>query len=346
VLDSDAKFILISGSNGVGKTNILEAISLLAPGRGLRSAKFNDILRSAPKPANDWVVRSVIASQGDTNSIATAYSKEDRVKRQIKINETIVKKQSEVLDYVRILWLTPQMDGVFMSSPSVRRRFLDRLTYNFFPSHAKNVAEYEYFTRSRSKILSEIKYDDIWLTNIEKRIADISLPIAKIRLESLQLMNSHIKSLKTKFLKPIMSVKGSVEEMLDESEGDEVHEYILQQLRNNRVRDARAKRSNYGTHLSDLKVTNTNKNIEAALSSTGEQKAMLISILLGQIKAMNELFNCKPIVLLDEVFAHLDDERKEQLADELKQLEAQVWITSTESDLSKYFPESVNLMIK
>lgn len=345
-IKTNSKFILISGSNGAGKTNILEAVSLLSPGRGLRGAKFDHIIKNTPEPANDWVVRSEIESEDDSNRIATAFNTENNLKRLIKINETVIKKHSDVLDFLRIIWLTPQMDGIFISSPSTRRKFIDRLSYNFFPEHARNVSEYEHYNRSRLKIIADRNYDEIWVGGIERKIAEKAIAIAKTRVESLDLMNDHISKLKTHFLKPHLRVKGNVEELISEQSDDEIYNNILAHLKSNRIRDAKSKRSNYGTHLSDLKAINTFKNIEASYCSTGEQKAMLISVLLGQIKAMNSLFKCKPIVLLDEVFAHLDEDRREQLANELKDLDAQIWITSTDDNLNELFPESVDVVVK
>lgn len=337
-VDTNHKFILISGQNGSGKTNLLEAISLLAPGRGLRSAKFEDILGKLTEPANEWAVCSEVNYHDDINRIATGYLKQSiNAKRIIKINETVLQKQSEVLHYLKIIWLTPQMDGIFLDSPSVRRRLLDRLSYNFYPEHAIEVAKYEHFMRSRMKLLSNDNYDELWVNNLEKSIIDAAINIAKTRVECVDLINKYIAELKTAFIKPHLQVKGNIEEMLSEVDLDKIRENIKQQFKNNRFRDAKSKRTNFGTHLSDLKVVNLQKNVSANHSSTGEQKAMLISMLLAQIKAMNDLFNCAPIVLLDEVFAHLDENRRSQLAQELNDLQAQIWITSTEPDLAKVF---------
>ncbi len=337
-VDTDHKFILISGQNGTGKTNLLEAISLLAPGRGLRTAKFEDIVSKISSPANEWAVCSVVNSNDDSNRIATGYSRQtSNAKRIIKINETVLQKQSEVLQYLKIIWLTPQMDGIFLDSPSTRRKLIDRLSYNFYPEHATEVAKYEHYLRSRIKLLTNGSYDEIWVDNLEKSIVEAAINIARKRIECIDLLNKYISELKTAFIKPILQVKGQVEDMVLESGQDDLKDVLKQHFKSNRFRDAKSKRTNFGTHTSDLKVINSQKSINANLSSTGEQKGMLISMVLAQIKAMNDLFNCTPIVLFDEVFTHLDEKRREQLAIELKDLKAQIWVTSTEPELEKVF---------
>ncbi len=339
-VETDHKFILISGQNGVGKTNMLEAISLLSPGRGLRSAKFEEIIGGMQEPANEWAVSSLVNSNNDQNRIATGFAKQsNNAKRIIKVNETVLQKQGEVLQYLKIMWLTPQMDGIFLDSPSARRKLLDRLAYNFYPEHAIEVSKYEHFVRSRIKLLTSEKYDQLWLTQIEKSIADVAVNIARKRIECLDLLNKYIAEIKTEFIKPFLQVKGNVEDLTLHHGLDEVRELVTEHLLTNRFRDAKSKRTNFGTHISDLKAVNISKDINANLCSTGEQKAMLISMLLAQIKAMNDLFNETPIVLLDEVFAHLDENRRSQLAEELNNLKAQIWITSTEPELEKVFKE-------
>ncbi len=229
------------------------------------------------------------------------------------------------------------MDGIFLDSPSTRRKLIDRLSYNFYPEHATEVAKYEHYLRSRIKLLTNGSYDEIWVDNLEKSIVEAAINIARKRIECIDLLNKYISELKTAFIKPILQVKGQVEDMVLESGQDDLKDVLKQHFKSNRFRDAKSKRTNFGTHTSDLKVINSQKSINANLSSTGEQKGMLISMVLAQIKAMNDLFNCTPIVLFDEVFTHLDEKRREQLAIELKDLKAQIWVTSTEPELEKVF---------
>lgn len=338
----DCKINILHGENGVGKTNILEAISLLSPGKGLRSSRFSEMINNT---AHDWTIYSEIFANDNVAKVGSNYESRSSVKRQIKIDGSFLTKHTEILNYVRVIWLTPQMDGLFLDSPSVRRKFLDRMVYNFNPEHANLVCRYENLVKSRLKIITQPNFDSVWVNNIEKLITDFAYEIAVSRVNCIRMLSDNLKNFKTAFLIPTLSVKGQIEEMLEQGlSKDEIHTHIKYSFEKNRERDGRFKKTHYGTHISDLKALNPKKDIDAALCSTGEQKAMLVSLILAQTWVLNSQYNIHPIVLLDEVFTHFDNERRTQLANELEGLAGQFFITTTELDLNKLFASSASLV--
>lgn len=319
-IDDLSSFVQIIGPNGSGKTNVLEAISLLAPGRGLHKGDFSDMLSTNQSIYRDWSVRADIDS--DLHISTGAIPVESQSKRVSYINGEKVKNQAELLQVLRIIWLTPQMDDIFISPASNRRKFLDRITYNFHPEHAANSAKYDYFTRSRLKLLMSDSYDKIWLSQLEAKMAQYAKCIFELRNSALEIIKSFLLSEKSAFLSPILHLEESGEGMNEED--------ILRTLHNNRGIDRLRGRSNFGPHRSDLVAWHPNKNIKASLCSTGEQKAMLVSLMLSQAKALKKHCNHPPVVLLDELFTHLDLSAQQNLLDCLKEFQCQIWSTSTE----------------
>ena len=338
-IDCDRKFVLILGKNGSGKTNILEAISLFSAGKGMRSCKNTDIITDFDKSLAEWVVSASYFNEGVNYKILLGYKFGNIIssngKKVIKINEEELKKKADILNVLRIIWLTPQMENLFLESPSVRRKFLDRIAFNFFPKHAKQITEYEYFLQSRSKILSDIEWDKNWLEQIEIKIAGLSTQIISNRLECIKFINSCLDTFSINYLKPLLSVKGEIEDMLERAAISKVNELVSEKLKQSRACDAKSKRCSMGAHKSELIVIDREKNRYANLCSTGEQKSMIIALLLGQSHAIYGYSKVSPILLLDEIFAHLDSTRKERLISELKKTPSQIWISSTDMNADK-----------
>lgn len=323
-ISSAVKFVLITGDNGAGKTNILEAISLLSPGKGFRNAKSLE-LPNKFGDSKEWSVFAELHEDSGAHKIGTGLIANSN-KKIFRANESTLQKQQDILDFIRVIWLTPQMDGLFLDTPSTRRKFLDRVSFNLFPEHAVHSMHYQYAMKSRNRLLSDNNFDDIWLSNLENSMVENGIKIMETRYKTIEILQSSIDEMESGFLKPKLDISCSLSTSIPDSEYKE-------KLKNSRIKDSRSKRCSFGSHTADLKALHPIKEIDSSFCSTGEQKAMLISLLIGQVKVLNQNGNIQPIVLLDEIFAHLDETKKKQLMDELKKLNAQFWVTST--DLSK-----------
>lgn len=329
------KYILIAGSNGIGKTNILEAISLLSPGRGFRNIKFSEIPNKATN-SNTWSVYTELHESFGGHRLGTGII--DSKKKIFRVNGENLQRQQDILQFIRVVWLTPQMDGLFLDSPSARRKYIDRVTFNFFPEHANNTLHYQYAMRSRNKLLVDNVSDDIWLTNLESSMVEYGKKIASLRLKSIEMLNDAMSSIKSGFLRPELKMDETFDADIDEAQ-------YKAELKQSRMKDLKRRGCSLGPHKSDVVAKHPVKQIEALYCSTGEQKAMLISLTLGQVIVLNKNCNIKPIVLLDEVFAHLDEDRKKQLLLELENLDAQFWITTTEIDNAPSIDEDLNMIL-
>ncbi len=326
--------VVLYGHNGAGKTNILEAISLLAPGRGLRGAKLAEL-----NPAiggKNWVVTARLNGAEGEVLIGTGRDAEndsDKERREVRVDGRPAKAGADLARHIRLLWLTPQMEQLFQGSNSEARRFLDRLTYHFDDEHASHVNAYETSMRERNKLL-EKNGDAAWLSAIEHAMAQKASAIAASRLSALTTLNNTIGESTLSFPKPHLKVKGEVEELISNGVSAlQAEDYLVASLAANRNLDRGAGRTLVGTHRSELVVTHREKNMEASQCSTGEQKALLLSIILAQSRAGARWNGITPIILLDEVVAHLDPSRRLELFDEIHSSGAQVWMTGTDASL-------------
>lgn len=324
-INFDAQTTVIYGSNGSGKTNLLEAISLLTPGRGIRSCKLEDIKKHGQ---DEWSVFSEV----DGYKVASGLEA-GRQRRTIKIDGEKQSGGNALAEYVSCVWLTPQIDGIFLEGSGDRRRFFDRLIYNFDPEHASRVAIYENAMRERLKLLKDGHNDPIWLKSLEQRMAEYGVAIAAARIEVIGYLQNAIDKSETDFPTPEIRIESDYEASLIESSALDVEEKLLADLAESRMHDMRSGRSNIGVHRSDFQVNFKEKNVPAHLCSTGEQKGLLISIILGLARLLRERRNKTPIILLDEVVAHLDETRRQQLFAELHNLGCQSFLTGTEKAL-------------
>lgn len=315
---------LIVGNNGIGKTNILEAISLLSPGKGLKSVHFNDICKVGN---NSWLTKFNLQSKVGKTEIISSFSSLDR-SRKIQYNGSQI-SSSELPNLLNVVWTTPQMESLFLDGASARRRYLDRVVYNFDNNHAKHLAKYEHFVRERKKILAQVNFasEGDWLGNLEEKIAIEANLIYKARQNAINLMQNAINSLDSKFPKANLKL-GSLSEDIEKCENF-VEEYSLI-LKKNRQKDSYSKRTNFGVHKTDLLVFHSDKDRSASQCSTGEQKALLISLIIASIEFILHNTKTKPILLLDELFVHLDDTRKKYLSDYIIATKLQTFITTTD----------------
>jgi DNA replication and repair protein RecF len=315
-LDPGPGFVLLSGPNGSGKTNILEAVSLLTPGRGLRQVAIGEMARAAGPGGF-----AVAARLHDGVDIGTGTTPTAPERRQVRING-VATSVNALADRMAILWLTPAMDRLFSDSAGARRRFLDRLTLAVEPGHAHHAARYEAAMRARNKLLAEPDgADPSWLSALEAGMAEHGDALADARTRTVGSLSD------------ALDVGGhgdfpSASLALSGWSGDD----LAQRLRTNRGRDAAAGRAIDGPHRQDLLVTHRAKQQPASLGSTGEQKALLIGIILAHADVVAARRGERPILLLDEVAAHLDPARRHGLFERLAG-RGQVWMTATEASL-------------
>ena len=321
---------VIHGANGAGKTNLLEAISLLAPGRGLRGASLEEL---AHLGSTEWGVISEI----NHYNVSTGMEAE-AFKRSVKIDGEKQRGVNVLAEYASIIWLTPQMDGVFLEGNSERRVFFDRIIYNFDPEHASRVAVYENALRERMKLLKTGSNDKTWLKVLERRMAEYGVAIAAARNEVIHYLQDSLDHSATSFPRPHIDIRGKFENLLHEKSALEIEDIFAHELSEARYDDFSNGRTGTGVHKTDFHVINTNKNMPASLSSTGEQKALLLSVIIGLARLLKTRKNKTPIVLLDEVIAHLDESRREELFAEVLSLGCQSFMTGTETALFGQIP--------
>ncbi len=332
--DITSGLIVLCGANGAGKTNILEAVSLMAPGRGIRGVKAMDMQRyDSPQP---WGVSSKVVTGGGEVTLGTGLNPENG-RRLIRINGVDAKNQIALSDYISCLWLTPQMDRLFIEGASGRRRFLDKLIFTFDAGHSGRVTRYENALRQRSKLLQEEHPDSKWLDGLEAQMAETGVAIAAARLDfTIRLQNScNLSDAADEnfFPKAALTVKGTIEELLQNMPAVEVEKNFSYQLSQSRERDGQTGGAATGPHKSDLSVIYAAKNIQAVHCSTGEQKALLIGLILAHGRMMAAERGAPPVLLLDEIAAHLDEARRRALFERLRNLGGQVWMTGTDAVL-------------
>lgn len=307
-------FVLLYGENGAGKTNLLEAVSLLAPGRGLRGASLSEMART-----NGSGGFAVAAKLGDTD-IGTGTQPNAPERRQVRINGAPSSVNS-LSEWLSVLWLTPAMDRLFTGSAGERRRFLDRLVLALEPTHAHHSTRYDAAMRARNKLLTEERWDATWLASLEVAMAEHGTAIAAARERTVAALDYRLSEAPDdQFARASLALEGW-------SGGD-----LSASLSANRQRDAAAGRATEGPHRQDLAVTHRAKQMPAARSSTGEQKALLLGLVLGHAELVAERRGEPPILLLDEVAAHLDPTRRAALFARLAG-RGQVWMTATEASL-------------
>lgn len=328
--------IIITGENGSGKTNLLEAISLLVPGRGLRTAKLSTIDKNnGGKP---WSVFANIKTPEGEVAIGTGRdTSKEQDKRIVKIDGKAIRGQAELSSYFSVCYLTPQMDQTFADGTTSRRSYLDRLTSSFYPEHIKHLSIYDHAKSERRHLLMAKRGDESWLSVLEKRMAEQAIAIAAARKETIQHLQEAIDDYNGVFPKAILSLDGLVEKSLDEMKALQAEENFQYKLKFSRNQDAETGHTAFGTHKSDFIVNHSEKNLLAEFCSTGEQKALLLSITMACAMARKQWFGATPVLLLDEVAAHLDSEKRSAFFDELNSLSAQSWLTGTDVDFFKDF---------
>lgn len=320
--------VVLAGPNGAGKTNVLDAISLLSPGRGLRGSKLAEHTRKGPAVGDTlWAVAATVA-RGDTEYDIGTGMVGGSAGRQVRLNGAPAQSSADLGDVVQLIWLTPAMDRLFIESAGGRRRFLDRLVLGFDAGHARAATRYETAMRERARLLKYGPRDPAWLDALENEMAEAGVLITQTRAATVERLSGALQERGEAGAFPAASLALS----------DELHLSSAQALRDmlatSRMRDAEAGRTLVGPHTTDLLVRHTAKRAEARDCSTGEQKALLISIILADARELSRAREgLAPILLLDEIAAHLDAVRRAALFEEVHALGAQAWMTGTDLSL-------------
>lgn len=314
-LEPGPGFVLLFGENGAGKTNLLEAVSMLAPGRGLRGAALVEMAREGG--TGGWAVAARLKKAAE---IGTGTLESAPERRQVRINGAAAAVNS-LSEWISLLWLTPAMDRLFTASVGERRRFLDRLVLALEPAHAHHASRYEAAMRARNKLLSDERWEEAWLASLEAAMAEHGKALTEARARTIAALDERLEDTPDDdFARAAIALEGW-------GEGD-----LAALLNANRRRDSVAGRATEGPHRQDLAVRHRSKQMPAARSSTGEQKALLLGLILAHAELVADRRGEQPILLLDEVAAHLDPKRRSALFARLEG-RGQVWMTSTEAAL-------------
>ena len=335
-IDIDAPKVLLLGENGAGKTNLMEAVSLLAPGRGLRRAKADHLPRIGT-PTPDWAVSARLSGAGAPVTIGTGVRSDMEAGRdggreggrRIMRRDGETVSQAEIGRMFSVSWLTPRMDGIFIDSPGARRRFLDRLVIAFDPAHIGRTSRYEKMLRERATLLSEGRGDDAWLTAIEASLAESAVAVTAARQALITDLNAEAANGWFGFPGVALGLEGQVESWLAEGSALAAEDRFTEEARRRRQSgDAGLA----GPHASDITAANSQSGVPAHLASTGQQKALLIAVVLAHARLQARRLNRPPVLLLDDVVAHLDIARRGALFDAVDAVGGQTWFSGTDED--------------
>jgi DNA replication and repair protein RecF len=329
----DGRHVVLTGDNGAGKTNLMEAVSFLSPGRGLRRATYGDVTRVGAD-AGFSIFAELDGMEGEVEIGTGVDTTDETTARKLRINGTTAKTTDELTDHLRVLWLTPAMDGLFTGGSSDRRRFLDRLVLSLDPSHGRRASDFERAMRSRNKLLDERRFDPSWLSGIEQQMASLGIAMALARQEMLGLLTRLIEETRetSPFPSAVLELSGFMDGQFGRPAVDLEDDYAAM-LAESRYRDAGAGRTLDGPHRADLIVRHRDKQMEAARCSTGEQKALLVGLILAHARLVANLTDHAPVLLLDEIAAHLDEGRRAALFDLVDALGGQAFMTGTDKGM-------------
>ncbi len=342
-VESDGRPVVLTGPNGAGKTNLLEALSFLAPGRGLRRAALADVGRRQAPAGSAWAIAAELETPAGPVSIGTgldpAAAETGGSRRLVRIDGRPAESQSALGAHVALTWLTPQLDRLFLEGSGNRRRFLDRLVFNFHPDHAGHLTAYEQALRERARLLKDGRPDPAWLDALEDGMAADAVAIAAARREMVERLRAADSVAEfgaggdDLFPRADLDLSGAVEGWLAEDPALAVEDRFRARLKETRPIDAVAGGAADGPHRGDLLVRHAGKDLPAADCSTGEQKALLIGIVLANARLLTAERGAPPLLLLDEIAAHLDRRRRAALFEEIVALGAQAWLTGTDPEL-------------
>ncbi|HVY11974.1 MAG TPA: DNA replication/repair protein RecF [Alphaproteobacteria bacterium] len=331
VLDIAPAPVVLVGENGAGKTSLLEALSLLNPGRGLRGATLSE-LQNHLLPATPWAVSAQIDGRRGAAQIGVGADPEaPRESRTLRIDGKAGKSSSALLEHLAVLWITPDMDRLLSESMSERRRFMDRLVFVLNPQHRARVSRYEEAMRQRLRLLREGPADAAWLNALEDQMAKEGIAIAAARKDWCERLSRHLPANPAPFPLLHVHVEGVAESLMENHSALDAEEALRARFKQSRGEDAASGTTECGPHRSDLRSFHGGTGLTANLCSSGEQKALLISLILAQARLLQSLQGMVPLLLLDDITAHLDEARREALGHHLLDMGAQAWLSGTDA---------------
>ncbi len=333
-LDADGDSVVLTGPNGAGKTNVLEAVSFLSPGRGLRRARLAEIDRR--NAGMRWAVSATLGFPAGALAIGTGRdpdAAEDVDRRVVRIDGIPQRGPASLADHVAVSWLTPALDRLFADGAGGRRRFIDRLALGFDPDHARRVAAFDQAMRERAKLLQQGGADPVWLDALEATMAAEGVAVAASRKVLVRRLAAMAGRGEGGFPVPVMAMTGDLAGWLDAMPALEAEERLAQALAEARRHDAETGGAGAGPQRDDLSVGFAATGMPAKLCSTGEQKALLVAIVLAHARLVTAERGRPPLLLLDEIAAHLDAERRAALFDQIRHIGCQAWLTGTDEML-------------
>lgn len=334
-LDCGPEPVVLVGPNGSGKTNLIEALSFLAPGRGLRRARLDEVARRPD--ASSWAVAATLDTPEGRLAIGTglepARGEGGVPRRVVRIDGRPASSQTALGLHVAAVWLTPQLDRLFLDGAGERRRFVDRLVTALHPEHAGDVAAYENALRQRARLLGEGNRDPHWFTVLEDTMARHGVALASNRADTVQRLDAAARLGVGPFSRAALAMTGEVDRWIAAMAAIDAEDRLRAELAAGRLRDAEAGTTSTGPHRSDLAVRHLDLDLPAAEGSTGQQKALLVSIALAHARLVTLSRGRPPLLLLDEIAAHLDAERRAALFEEVVALGVQSWMTGTDAEL-------------
>ena len=338
-LVTDRRPLVLTGPNGAGKTNLLEAVSYLSPGRGLRGARLADVAHVAGPsacPAEAWSVAATLTGDGGETALGSGWRAPaepgEAERRAVRIDGATASGPAALAQHVAMVWLTPAMDRLFSGPPAERRRFLDRLVYAIDAGHAARVQRYDRARRHRARLLRAGTSDDAWLGALERSMAENAVAIGAARLDLAMRLEQFLPTDAAPFPRIALAADGLVERWLAGAPALAVEEQFREHLAATRRAEAEGSTVD-GPQRSDLLVSDRDRNMAAEQCSTGEQKAMLIALVTAHARLVARQRRCAPVLLLDEIAAHLDEGRRRALFEIILDVGAQAWLTGTEPDV-------------
>jgi DNA replication and repair protein RecF len=337
-LDLGPEPVILVGGNGAGKTSVLEALSLLGPGRGLRRARLSEMLRDGDAgPSSAWSITARLLTGAEPTDIVTAFSTEPdappRDRRKVSIDGRVGRGGTALAQILGLIWLTPEMDRLFAEGPSARRRFLDRLVWGVDPAHAARVSAYDRAMQQRSALLRQERADPAWLGVLEEAMATHGIAVAAARRQATTQLSEFAGASSDELPGILIEARGAVEQWLDEAPALTAEERLRAALRQSRLLDAESGGGAFGPHRTDVLVRHGGSGRPARECSTGEQKMLLIALVLAGARLQRRERGSTPLMLLDDVVAHLDASHREAVFDAVADLGAQAWYTGTDGGL-------------